>query len=228
MKNKQQNQTAQSGNVIFFVLLAVVLIGLVTAAVRSGGDGANIDKENILLKATQVRQYAAELERGVGFIMQNGASESDLRFAHANATSDYGDISTSSETQVFHRDGGAAEYRTAPTGINDGSQWEFYATSHLPRVGTSAADLVAVLPNVTEDFCDRINKMNGQDSAQPLDDATGGCINGGSSARFATGNTYSGSPNTLDEDSFTSLPATQACVECSDNSLHFYNVLLAR
>ncbi|MCB9988168.1 MAG: hypothetical protein H6868_02405 [Rhodospirillales bacterium] len=218
----------ESGNVIFFILLAIVLIGLVTAALRSGGDeGSNIDRENLVIKTTQVRQYAGELERAVVFVMQNGISEVDIRFAHPDAPSDYGDITVNPTNQVFGRTGGGAEYRQPPSGLNDGSNWEFYGGTHMPDVGSSRAELIAVMPNVTQEFCDKINEMDGYDSAvQPTDGGT--CLYSGTSGRFGDATQFSGAPNTTTEATFTVKPAMQGCVECADNSLHFFHVLMAR
>lgn len=218
---------AESGNALFMILLAIVLIGAVVAAIRAGGgENAQIDKETLLLRATDIKQYAGELERAVTFVMHNNPSETDIRFAHADAPADYGTISTTRSSQIFARTGGGAHYRLPPADINDGSQWEFYGNTHLPEVGSDRADLIAVLPNVTEAFCDKINEMNGY-SGQPAD--TGTCLKGADSTRFDDATQFDDSTtNTVDESSFSVKPAMQACVLCADNSRHFYHVLMAR
>lgn len=224
---------SESGNIIFFILLGIVLIGLVTAAIRSvGGGGANIDREELTLRAAQVRQYAQELERAVHYVMQRGPSETTLRFAiPGQPASDYGDIADNPATQIFSDAGGGAEYRAPPAGINDGSSWEFYAHTRIPGAGTDRADLIAVLPHVTAEFCDYINRANGQTGAPR--ETGGGCIHD-TALRFNDTNQYEdSSPNLLDEDpaSFSRIPALQACVDCSPGSTpeyHFYHVLRAR
>ena len=243
---------SQSGNVLILILLAVVLIGALTAAIQSGGPGggSDIDDETLVIRVTEVQRYASELERAVNYIMQDGKSETDLRFAHPDAPSDYGDLSADADPsdQVFHVSGGGAAYRDPPEDINDGSAWEFYPGTHIPGIGTeSRADLIAVLPNVTQAFCDRVNSLNDQ-SGTPTD--TGGaavsgdaasagtpgyCLAIGEDGRFDDGTFYS-SINTVDESTFEQdpntsepYPAPQACVRCSlDSENHFYHVLLAR
>jgi hypothetical protein len=238
----------EGGNVLFIILLAVMLIGLLSAAILSTNDSqnANIDPETLAIKASQVQSYAAELERGVKYILQNGQSEADLRFAHPDAPSSYGSISTSPATQLFNKSGGGAGYQQPPAGVNDGSRWEFYGGTAVPGAGTSAADLVAVLPNVTESFCQKINALDGQ-SDQPKDTGTaasgstaaGDCIFMGDPGRFndGAGQNFYTTPNTMDETTFTqdpntsaARPAFQACVKCdlSSTSYQFYHVLLAR
>lgn len=222
----------ERGNVLFMILLAVVLIGLLTAAVlrTNRPEGANIDKEALIIRASEAQRAASEFERGILFIVQqNGKSESTLRFAHPQAHTDYGDLpgDTDKSDQLFDKSGGGATYREAPPEVNDGSKWEFFGGTALPEVGSDKADLIAVLPNVTQAFCTRVNELNGQTSQQPLDDDD--CLNPGASGRFDNGTQFETlSPNTVDESTFTKKPALQACVKCDDNTYQFYHVLLAR
>lgn len=216
---------SQNGNVLFFILIAVALVGLLTMAIQSSSQtgSENIDDETLLIQASEIRQYATELENAVRFIMQNGHSENDLRFAHPEAHPDYGNITISSETQIFHRSGGAATYRLPRSRVNNGDRWEFYAGTHLPGAGTDRADLIAVLPNINEPLCQMINKQIGY-TGQPLD--TGACLHEGPAERFDSGN-FSSTANTVDVSSFSSTPAFQGCVLCGSN-YHFYHVLMAR
>ncbi len=225
----------ESGNVIFFILMAIVLIGLVTAALRSGGGDANIDKESLFLKVTQARQHASELERAITFIMQNGASETDIRFAHPDAHSDYGVIATTPQFQVFSTQGGGAEYRLPPADVQiAAADWEFYSHTHIPGAGSSRAgfrraELIAVLPDVTLQFCAKINEINNQTGAP--DDNGGGCLHD-TGKRFGTATPPfddTVTVNLLDETvaSFSTTPAPQACVTCG-GVRHFYHVLISR
>ena len=249
---------SESGNVLFMVLIAVALIGLLTATVSRSNrpDGANIDKEALILRASEVQRYASELERAVTFIMQNGVSESDVRFAHYNASSDYGDLGADADKrdQVFDREGGGANYRDPPEGINDGSAWEFYGGTHVPGMGRSdRPELVAVLPHVTQDFCDKINELNGQsgtmddDGTTPASGSNGGaCVNMGAIGRFddstqfyTTINSMLETSGSFEHDANTSAPrpAPQGCVTCAldtnaanglTDERHFYHVIMTR
>lgn len=225
----------EDGNVLIIILVAIMLIGLLTAVIQgsSNNDNANIDKEQLLLNASRVRQYAMELENAVSIIVRNGHSEVDIRFANPDSTiTDYGDMSADTEKtrQVFHADGGAAEYRSAPVGIQtSASSWEFYGGTSLPGVGTSAPDLIAVLPNVTLAFCQKVNEMNGyaKGTSPPTD--TGSCLNAGAAERFGTGVTFDGTANdATGEATFTVLPAMQGCARCDDATYNFFHVLLKR
>lgn len=217
---------AESGNVIFFILLAVVLVGLVTVAIRSGDEGANIDKETIIIRVSEMRQYVSDIERGLRFIMQDGASEAEIRFAHPDANPAYGAIADTPTRQLFNDTGGGVQYRLPPTDITSDS-WEFYGNTRIPGVGTDNPELIAVLPNVTTAFCTKINEMNGH-TGQPAEDA--GCSIHDTGLRFTSGTLFQdGTENTLNEASFTVTPAVQACVQCAAGpTYHFYHVLMAR
>lgn len=223
------SSSGQSGNVIVFILMAVVLIGVITAAIRSGGnERANIDQETLVIRAADVRQHASEFERAVAYLLQNGISESAIRFAHGDAPSDYGSISTTPEAQVFSRAGGGAAYRPPPTGIQVATApWEFYGQTALPQAGSNRAELIAVLPGVTEAFCREINKTaNPGGTSIPTDD--GDCLNGGSALRFSNTVQFEDTgPNTLNG-TFTTLPAAQGCVRCADTSYNFFHALMTR
>lgn len=230
--------SAERGNILFMILIAVVLIGLLTSVIMRGGstENSNIDEETLAIRATEVQRAAAEFERAVLFILSSNKSENDLRFAHPQAHSDYGDITDDPARQVFSPQGGGAAYRKAPEGINDGSNWEFYGSDDIPSVGTGRADLVAVLPNVTQQFCNRINILNNQliDNYTPYD-SDGECLNIGANGRFNDAHQFFSSPEHVDEPSFAQDPQTnaartalQACVQCDDGNNHFYHVLLAR
>lgn len=230
-----EKRSSESGNIVLLILIAVVLIGLVTAAMRSNGFGdATIDPEQLTVNATRVKQYASELENAAVIILTNGASEEDIRFSHPDAPADYGnDYNVTPAAQVFSPKGGGAEYRSPPPGVqNTAAPWEFFGHTAIPGAGGDRAELVAVLPDVTQAFCDKINAMNGQTTATPTDSgaAQTGCVYGGDALRFDGGVLYDdAATNTADEASFTVVPAMEACVSCAaDGKLHFYHVLHVR
>lgn len=227
----------ESGNIVIYILGAIALVGLLIVMVRgSVTPGSAIDAETVMLRASQIQQYGTELERAVTFILRNGHSETDIRFAHPNTSSAYGVITDTPSRQIFDRQGGGAEYRAAPDGVNDGTAWQFYARTHIKDMGTDTAasmrsELVAVLPNVTEAFCNKINDLKGQDLTltDNHDPTANGCIHAGTGNEFAGTFLDGATANTLDDTFFTHLPPTQACILCqSDGALHFYHVLLAR
>jgi len=99
-------------------------------------------------------------------------------------------------------------------------------------MGSDRAELIAVLPNVTETFCKAMNSQLGfKAGTQPTDSSSGSspdCVMGSASDRF-TGSFNDLSPNLMDSSTFSKLPAPQACVYCASNSTYnYYYVLLSR
>ncbi len=223
----------ERGSILIYVLLGIALLALLTAALRQSGDlGGDIDKERLGIKSTELQRYAAGLQQGVSTLIRNGVSETDIRFAHPDMPVEYGTITTTPEFQVFHPDGGNVEYRAPPTGITvtPTQTWEFYGDSDIPQVGSNRAELVMVLPNVTMEFCQAIDKQLGfdlgEDNDEFPDDPTPDCVyNGDPNWRFS--GTFDTTPNALDAATFTRLPALQGCVTCGAD-YHYFYVLLAR
>lgn len=237
---RTDRREGERGNMLFIILLAVVLLGLLTAAIsQMGGDSAEIDDESLAIKASEVQRFFSELERAVLFITENGKSEQDIRFSHANNHADYGDLDADADKsdQVFHVQGGGATYKLPPPGINDGSKWEFYGNTAIPAMGSDRADLVAVLPNVTLAACRKFNRLNGlmNGATVMIPQDTSVCVHSGAAERFDNATQYDDTPNTMNEATFPqndtinkAKPAPEACVECTGAKYHIYHVLLAR
>lgn len=226
--------TTEAGSILLYILLGIVLLGGLTVALRNttGAGSSDIDKEDMILKAGQIQRYGNELASSVATLLSNGLGEAEIRFAHDDAPTEYGDITTDPTHQVFGKTGGKANYRAPPEGVNDGSPWEFFGTTRVVQVGSERAELIAVLPNVTETFCKAVDDLLGfKGLTLPTDSSTGSspdCVMGSSTNRF-TGTFSDVSPNLLDETTFSRLPAQQACVLCAaDNTYHYYYVLLSR
>lgn len=226
--------TRQSGNMLIYILGAIFLLGLLIVLVKgSFQEGVGVDGDKLVVAASRTQQYAGELERGVAYVLQNGVSESDLRFAHPDALAAYGTYSDIN-TMVFAPTGGGVEYQAPIAGINDGTKWQFFATTHFTDIGTDTggsqkAELVAVLPKVTLAFCNQINRNVKQsiDLSQITDPATNGCVYQPGSEFAGTFRSGAGT-NTLDDTKLSSVPVREACVRCSTGTYNYYRVLMAR
>lgn len=211
----------ESGNILVYVLLGIVLIGLLTVALRQSGDpGKDLDGEKLAITATQIQSYTSQLQGAVGGMIQRGISEADLRFAHPKNIAGYGTITTTPENQVFHPQGGNVEFRLPPAGVNDGSRWEVIGNLAIPQVGSSRPELTAILPKVSKQFCDTINRqLSIQVSSQiacnflPATPFTG---------------VYAASPMTYAETVFDKTPLLQGCGECGSGDRFYFYVLMSR
>lgn len=222
-------RTSESGNILIYILGAIVLLGLLVVISKgSVTPGAGIDAEQLMIRVSEVQNYGQELEQAVAYVLANGHSEVDIRFAHPDADSAYGDITDIPSRQVFSRDGGGARYRQAPDGIQTTlTDWAFNGDNTIPQVGSDAADLMALLSNVSENFCSKINDLNGIEnpSNAPPQDAD----------NFEITTIYTGVFNSSPQEmGGTTLNANkkEGCLKGSgtppDNTYHYYRVLLAR
>jgi len=226
----------QSGNILIYILGAIFLLGLLIITVRgSSTPGNNIDEEELILRVAEVQQFGAELENAISFILQKGFSELDIRFGHPDAAAGYGLITDTPERQVFDRNGGGAIYRTPPNNIQTiVTNWLFTAENNVPAVGsTNNADtdldveLIAILQNVTEEFCIAINDQNGVENpldAPPQDDGNVDLTTPFAGV-FAMSQTIGDTGNILDGQK-------EGCFEGggtpTTGTFHYYRVLLVR
>ena len=170
----------ERGNVLFLVLIVAALFAALSYAVTqsSDGSGSSIDYERNEILASDILKYAKTLERGVSTILNNGHSENDISFAHDDLAG-YGTYGDSPETEVFNPLGGGVTLRTFPQATAD--DWIFSGGNVVREVGSfeewgscdsTCADLVVLLPNVSEELCMQINDLLGVDNpsdAPPLE-----------------------------------------------------------
>lgn len=168
-KNKKYRQS-ESGNALWFILIAIVLIGLLTAVLSRSG--SNVDQtggvEQQRIKISQMLRYVKGVEAAIQTMKMNGVSESDLSF-----TDDRSDNAncTSNACMVFHVEGGGLTEQAPPSGIStSGADWKYVATNNVLNIGTNAADLILVLQDINDSYCTQINRVLGV--TQGADDTT--------------------------------------------------------
>ena len=163
--------TGNSGNMLIYILGAIFLMGLLLVILKgSFQEGTGINAEKNTMRASEIMRYGSELERAVRYIVSNGYSESDIRFAHPTGLADYsayGLIATTPMQQIFSPQGGAAVWRNPPSGSQSAAaNWVFTGNNAAEQIGSTCAaaacsDLLLVLPNVTKDLCTQINRAKG-------------------------------------------------------------------
>lgn len=160
--NSTHRRNAERGSALWFILIVLVLIGLLTAVLSRSGSSVDQtgDVEQQRIKVNQMLRFTKGLETAITSMTMNGISASDLNFSATNA--DSGNC-TRSACKVFHRDGGGVSYQTAPAGISAtaGAQWLITATNDALGVGTTAPDLILMLRNVNTSYCTQINAVLG-------------------------------------------------------------------
>lgn len=218
---------ASSGNVLFMILIAIVLMSALTFAVtRSESGGSNLTREKASLAADQLSAFALDMKRAAENITRLGKSEASISFAHAELTG-YGTPDTAPANEVFNIAGGGVGFVSPPANLNNGTQWEFSGFTAAPGVGDNdTADLMVVFPNVPEAFCRAYNRKAGYSETDAIPADTGACLYD-TTKRFDGTFTTGSATNTMDAGTFRATPAPFACVACG-TQYHAYYVLLER
>jgi hypothetical protein len=174
---KTRQRVTEKGNVLFLILIAVALFAALSYAVtqssRSGGGDAN--NETNLINSAQITQYPSSIRTAIiRMMVSNSIDPASLEFNPPSAFDDCTGASnpTPSFTQcVFHPEGGGATYVLGSADVSTGNaqQWVFNGENEVNLVGTtddtnptaSTAEIIAILPNVTRNICERINEELG-------------------------------------------------------------------
>lgn len=204
----------ERGNALFLILIAVVLFAALSYAItqsnRSSGNAAN---ETNMISSSTITQYPSAIRTGITRMMLRGAGVSDLLF---NPPASY---SGTVANEVFHPSGGGVVYQNVdpnsvvaviPTGTHATQNWYFHKNVVVPQIGTSTADVVAVLVDVRTGICQQINQQITGSTTIPV-------LTGIAEADVQTGgNTY---PATVNGQPFL-------CAATSDGTNVYYHVLV--
>ncbi|MCD8526030.1 MAG: hypothetical protein LRY62_02375 [Alphaproteobacteria bacterium] len=176
----------ESGNILWFILIGIVLIGLLTALVSRGTSSVDQsgDVEQMRIVAGQIMQTAKSFESAISNMKMNGISESDISFQNNATAVDYTNANcTNVSCRIFESGGaGLAYVRPPPNALTTtNTEWIFTGANNVGStdnpVGTTAAgsgnDLLMLLPNITQGVCRQINRLmdvNGPSYDPPVDD----------------------------------------------------------
>lgn len=160
---------SQNGNVLWLILLAVGLLGLLAAVISrsnsSNNQTAGLEKARI--KASSVLRFGKSVQQSVQqMILNQGISENDLDFLKIDA--DHDNINCSSdECDIFAQNGGGISYRTPAQilGLTDFTEnWHISTNNTVYQFGcdsisSDCTELLMILENVPLSVCLEINKI---------------------------------------------------------------------
>lgn len=239
----------QSGNALWFILIAIILLGGLTALLsRSSGTSEDSgDYERSQIQISDVARYAKSIEMAVQNLRNQGCSENDINFNTPELPNHDNTGAPADEScDVFSVKGGGMTYKKIPPTLLDTSKssdpmyghWIFNGANQLvhtgtngPLAGSANQELLMIAPFVTKEFCMKANSflgINNVSTDPPKEDNT-------QAARFVipfTG-TYGGgididgNGNALGLNTFRYKRS--GCTTASDeNSYYFFHTLIAR
>lgn len=182
-QNKCKSETCKSerGNVLFFLLLAIMLLGAITLVLSRGGSSTeetgSVERGRIL--ASELLRFARSVDSGVQQL-KFSVSENDLSFENSlNSASHPNDNCTTNNCKIFHVDGAGLQMLSPPPkAVSDpNAEWSFtganaVGTSADP-IGSTANDLIIYLTDIRQYVCTEINKLMSVNGGDIPTDTTG-------------------------------------------------------
>lgn len=154
--DKILNLRADHGSAFFMILIAVAVFAALTYALTRGGESTkNLSEEKTRLLATELIDLGGRMNESIAQLTLHGVADTDLSFEYngqmANAACGTGSC------KIFDPDGGAMDWENPPPQANNGEDWVYTGDLAVPDIGTDAADLLMILPDIPLNLCRRIN-----------------------------------------------------------------------
>ena len=238
MNVKHENRTSESGNVLFYILIAVALLAALSYAVsQSSRGGANqIGEERARILATEIIDYSNILSKAVTQLKLRGVDLDELCFdSPLWGHTDYNYAGCNDDSnKIFHINGAGVTLKQPEAESQENTvgekNWRFTGANEINEIGTtcaadSCADLIMRANFIKEEVCIQINNILGvgtKNANPPIDtDISGTEFTG----NFSYGRTVA------DEAGGAAASGQKAaCMyQTGDNPKYFfYKVLIAR
>lgn len=161
----------QSGNVLFYILIAVALLAALSYAVAQGGRSSlsGLTEEKSRLYAGEILEYADSISNAVSQLKLRGYTDTQISFEN-NIVSGYVNSNCSEDfCRVFALDGGGVNYMSPKVDWLDSTfssqlryaELYFHGHSHVEDVGTGDDDLVLFIPYLKKELCMALNDLLG-------------------------------------------------------------------
>ena len=242
---RKNSRHAERGNVLFYVLIAVVLLAALSFAVAQSGRGnvQQLSEDRAGLFASEILEFSNNVANAVAQLKLRGCSEDEISFENAIITGTYTHTpAASDDCKVFHPSGGGINYAKPDSDwLNSSFVAQFgygdyiFSATQVAKTGaggyevgaSTGEDLVMFLPFLDQTLCEAINTK-----------LEGGTINTEDDAAFSTAagdvfdGTYDAAPAlTLDagtEINNVSYGCFIGPTATSAGAYNFYKVLIAR
>jgi len=162
-------RTHQNGNVLFMILIAIFLLGALTALMARTGMNTEEtgDTEKTSIRASEIMRYTAGMQQAVSKLLLNGCSENDISFwsskwdtpaDYDNTNNPEGQTDTNYGCFVFDVRGAGYPFLEIPDGTTY-TQYLIHGTTEFMDVGDSdTPDLIIQAAGLSEEMCRQINR----------------------------------------------------------------------
>ncbi len=148
----------QSGFGLFTILLAAVLFAALTYAISNMGSGVkNLSSEKVRVSASEIIDQGNRIADAVSRLRLRNIPSTKISFQNSVVAAYTNATCTVDSCKIFTYDGGGLDWETPPPNVNGAEDWAYTGDLAIENIGTGDADLVALLPNINNDVCVRIN-----------------------------------------------------------------------
>ncbi|HEY8962949.1 MAG TPA: hypothetical protein VIN59_00655 [Alphaproteobacteria bacterium] len=180
-----KSMKAQSGNVLFLILIAVALFAALSYAVtQSSRSGSDANRETNVINTSQLTQYPNQVRTAVLRLVIGGTEPGLLQFntsaVATDETTGAGFTQYSPARAVFAAQGGAASWSPVPgkllANTTADKPWIYSMAFRIPGLGTDNTDgsgneLVAFAEDINQTVCSRLNSDLGWGTTIPVTNA---------------------------------------------------------
>lgn len=183
------HNTTESGNVFFYIFVAIALLGALSFAVSQSSrqTGRGLDDDRAKLAASEIISYGDTVAKAVGQLRLRGIQPHQMSFAHGSANATYGTYDTTPRAEIFNPQGGGVIFRAPPVLAGTGAPlvYNFTGAFAINRVGQTGCTLPASAPaecsellltvqGLNKTVCQMANSLlsvHARDAEPPDDDA---------------------------------------------------------
>ncbi len=164
----------ESGSALFYVLIAVALLGTLSYAVTNSGRGniQQLTQDKARLVAAELIEYSNVLGSAVAQLKLRGVSDTELCFDDPQWAIDYDHAGCTDDlNKVFHVSGAGAIWAEPNSEGMDAAAtpdnlWHFYNDNEIEEVGTTCgtancSDLIMVVDELSQTVCIELNELLG-------------------------------------------------------------------
>lgn len=212
---------SQSGNVFFYILMAIVLFAALSYAVSQGnrGNTSMLTDQQAKLVAQEVIEYAQTVAGAVQKLKLRGCSDTQISFENTVET---GYTNTNAPTDkschIFDLNGGSINYN------NGLGVWLITGNLKIQGVGSSTTNLNLILPSVAQSTCENINNFLSESAPTTIDGYSGTVATFDGDASSYTAATTP----TIGDTASEYEGVTSFCFQKAANDYEFVQVLLSR
>lgn len=144
------------------ILMCIVLFAALSYALsQQRNEGTALSAEKLRLVSSDVIDMGNSLSEATARLRLRRIAEDRISFQNDRVAGYTNPVCTSDECKIFAYDGGGKEWETPSPDINQGTDWGFTGDLAVQDIGTANADLVGILPHLSESVCNQINRMIG-------------------------------------------------------------------